>query len=430
VTDKFHLAWFHNFVTDEWRGHDHDPAAPWDGRFYIELAKRIESEAFDFLFFEDTLMVSDAYGGTREQALAVGTVAPKHDPVPLVAAIASHTENLGLFATMSATFYPPYLLARLSATLDHIAGGRFGWNIVTSAEDLAAQNFGYDKIPAHDKRYEMADEYVDLVKQLWDSWEPDAYVADRERQMLVDHDKVHEIGFRGAFHSSRGPLNVVRSPQGNPVLGQAGASPRGRDFAAKHADLVLALGAEVVRMKDHRDDIRERATKFGRNPDDIKVMYLIAPIIAPTREEAIAKRQRWFSDDMRIRKNLEFISAITEIDFAQFDPDQPLPEGLRTEGEQTMLSHFTRNGGTLREMAIGNDDIGPFVGTPAEVADTMANQMAEVGGDGFLIVTPKVYLDHEYIDDILTMLVPELKARGLVRTQYAHTHLRDNLREF
>jgi alkanesulfonate monooxygenase SsuD/methylene tetrahydromethanopterin reductase-like flavin-dependent oxidoreductase (luciferase family) len=276
----------------------------------------------------------------------------------------------------------------------------------------------------------MADEYVDLVKQLWDSMEPDSYVADQANNVLVDHTKVHEVGYKGEFHASRGPLNVIRSPQGNPVLGQAGASPRGRDFAAKYADLVLAVGSEVERMKDHRDDVRARAAKFGRNPDDLKVMYLVSPIVAATHDEAIAKRERWFSDELRIRKHLEFISAITEIDFAQFDLDEPLPTDLHTEGEQSMLRHFTRHGGTLRQMAIGAEDIGPLVGTPTEVADAMEEQMDAVGGDGFLIVTPKVYLDHEYIDDTLDLLVPELRARGLIRTEYTHAHLRENLREF
>lgn len=430
MSTPFHLGWFHSFITDDWYAPGHSPSAPWDGRFYIDLAKKLEKAKFDFIFFEDTLMVSDAYGGSRELALALGTVAPKHDPVPLVAAIASHTSNLGVFATMSTTFYPPYLLARLTATLDHLAGGRFGWNVVTSAEDLAAQNFGLDKIPGHDDRYEMADEYVDLIKQLWDSWEEDAYVADKESNVLVDHKRVHEVNFKGKYYASRGPLNVVRPPQGNPVLSQAGASPRGRDFAAKYGELILSQGGGVERMKEHRDDVRARAKAFGRNPDDLKMMYLASPIVAETREEALAKHAAWTSDDRAINKRLEMISALTGIDFAQFDLDETMPAELATDGNQGVLKHFMRTGGTLRDMVIADNQPGPLIGSAAEVAEAMAEQIDAVGGDGYLIYSPQTYLDSSYVDDITELLVPELRARGVFRSDYQHSHLRDTLREY
>jgi FMN-dependent oxidoreductase (nitrilotriacetate monooxygenase family) len=194
--------------------------------------------------------------------------------------IASATTKLGVVATMSTLAYPPFMLARLSSTLDHIAGGRFGWNIVTSGEDTAAQNFGLDKLPPRETRYAMADEYVDVVCKLFDSWESDAVVMDHETGTYADHTKVHPIHFEGQFFKVRGPLNTVRSPQGRPVFVQAGGSPRGRAFAARHADSIIAVGNGVEGMKVYRDDVRRHAVAAGRNPDDVKVLFLVYPILA------------------------------------------------------------------------------------------------------------------------------------------------------
>src|SRR5258708_13792204 len=213
----FHLAWFLDFVTEDWAGTWGDGARDWDGEFYVEMARDLERACFDYVILEDKLMVSTAYGGTMEADLKHG-VNPKHDPVPLAVVMSQATSKLGVVPTMSTSFYPPFLLARLCAAIDHIAAGRFGWNIVTSGEDRAAQNFGMDKLYEHDQRYAMATEYVDLVCQLWDSWEPDAVVRDRETGVYADYTKVHTIDFVGKYYKSRGPLNTVRPMQGHPVL--------------------------------------------------------------------------------------------------------------------------------------------------------------------------------------------------------------------
>jgi alkanesulfonate monooxygenase SsuD/methylene tetrahydromethanopterin reductase-like flavin-dependent oxidoreductase (luciferase family) len=193
MSDKpFHLGWFTNFTPPEWEG----PWASgegndWTGAFYVDMARSLERACFDYMILEDTCMVADAYGGTMDGSLRNAVFAPKHDPVPLATLIAAATSRLGVVATMSTTFYPPYMLARVSSTIDHISGGRFGWNIVSSAEDRGAQNFGMDAMPEHDLRYDMADEYFDLVCQLWDSWDPDAVVMDSQRGVYADHHKVH-----------------------------------------------------------------------------------------------------------------------------------------------------------------------------------------------------------------------------------------------
>src|SRR5215475_1319503 len=246
-----HLGWFMNFTPGEW---DHPLAtggAPWDGKFYVDMAQALERACFDYIMIEDTLMVSEAYGDSAEAALKHALQVPKHDPAPLAALISATTTRLGVVATMSTLAYPPFMLARLCSTLDHIAGGRFGWNIVTSGEDIAAQNFGLDKLPPREQRYAMADEYVDLVCKLFDSWDPDAVVMDRARGIYADHTKVRPIHFEGKYFRCRGPLNTVRSPQGRPVFVQAGGSPRGRAFAARHADSIIATANGIAGMRQY-----------------------------------------------------------------------------------------------------------------------------------------------------------------------------------
>ncbi|MEO5901239.1 MAG: NtaA/DmoA family FMN-dependent monooxygenase [Ilumatobacteraceae bacterium] len=435
AADRFHLAWFCNFVADEWNGTWGDGGMPWDGKFYIEMAQQLERACFDYMILEDKCHVSDVYGGSMEMELKHG-VAPKHDPAPLATLIAYTTSRLGIVPTMSTSFYPPWLLARLAATIDHIAEGRFGWNIVTSAEDKAAQNFGMDKLYEHDLRYEMADEYLDLVTQLWNSWEPDAVVRNHETGVYVDHSKVRTIDFEGRFFKSRGPLNTAPSPQGHPVLCQAGSSPKGRALAAKYADTVIAPFQPPAAMKAYRDDIRSRLEDAGRKPDDCKILFLASPILGDTEAEAREKHQRWMPDPNFIEYMLAEISSITEIDFSQFDLDRPVGE-LTTNGERGALEGFLGNDRTktLRELAACgfNEDPeqpSPFVGTPDQVAEAMGEVMEEVGGDGFLITSPVMRLNRRYIVEITDGLVPALQKRGLVRTSYTFDHFRDNLLEF
>jgi FMN-dependent oxidoreductase (nitrilotriacetate monooxygenase family) len=429
---RFHLGWFLNFVADEWNDTWGDGGKDWTGEFYVEMAKSLERACFDYMIIEDKLMVADAYGGTMASTLN-HAVAPKHDPVPLAVLVAQATARLGVVPTMSTSFYPPFLLARLCATVDHISKGRLGWNIVTSGEDRAAQNFGLDRLYEHDERYEMADEYLELVCRLWDSWEPDAVVRDRERGVYADATKVHTIDYEGKYYRSRGPLNTVRPPQGRPVLCQAGASPKGREFAAKYADTIIAYGAAPPTMKAFRDDFRARMEAHGRKPDDCKVMFLVAPIVADTEEEARAKEKRWFEDPLYIESMLSTMASITEVDFSQFDWDEVPPDGLTTNGERNSLETFLQRGSgkTLRELAsVGLTKGTDLVGTPEQVADRMGEMMEEVGGDGFLITSPVMRLNRRYITEITDGLVPALQRRGLTRTDYAFEHFRDNLQEF
>ena len=438
MAKKFHLGWFMNFIPPEWDTADASPDAhQWpNGRFYVDMARAMERACFDLIMIEDTVMVADAYGGTMEGALKHSAFAPKHDPVPLATQIACNTSHLGVVATMSTSFYPPYLLARLCSTVDSIAQGRFGWNIVSSAEDRAAQNFGLEGLPEHDERYNVAEEYFDVVNQLWDSWEADAVVMDRQTHTFADYRKVHTIDFDGKYFKSRGPLNTVPSPQHRPTFLQAGASPKGRQFAAGAADAIIAVGTGVEGMKEYRDDVRARAKASGRNPDDIKLFFVVSPTIAATEAEARAKVARFAAAPNFEEKALVGISSNTEIDFKQFDLDEPLPADLTTNGERGSLEYFMRGDGTpgpktLRQLVLHRAKRGlELVGTPDQVAEKMGQAMEEVGGDGFLIAKPGWDLSRKYIESICDGLVPALQRRGLTRTAYTTTTLRETLREF
>lgn len=246
--------------------------------------------------------------------------------------------------------------------------------------------------------------------------------------------KVHTIDFEGKYFKSRGPLNTAPSPQYRPTIAQAGASPPGRDLAAKHADTIVAGANGIAGMKAYRDDIHRRMEAAGRDPSHCKILYLASPVLGDTKEEAEAKAKLWCTDPRFLEYTLAEISSITEIDFSQFDLDKPLPENLTTNGERGALANFRSVGKdkTLRELVSGAGMTGnlDFTGTPRQVAEAMADVMDRVGGDGVLITSPVMRLNRRYVTEITDGLVPELRKMGLVRDEYNTTMLRDHLREF
>ena len=432
MSSPFHLGWFlaNSFGVHGWgQAWGGVTARDWAGPdLHIDLARGLERACFDFILLEDSLFVPDNYGASTRFYLERALRAPKNDPLPLVPLMAQATARIGLVPTLSTSFYPPFLLARLIATLDFLSHGRMGCNFVTSTAARAAQNFGLDAHIEHDTRYEMADEFVTLVRELWNSWDADAIVMDEERGVFADPDRVRAIDFKGRFHASRGPLNTARPPQGSPVLVQAGSSPQGRQFAAGHMDVVLAAYNSVADMKAFRADMRARLAARGRDPDRCKVMFVISPTLGETAAEAEARHQR-----RQQAKNdapdltLAAMASLTDIDFSQFDLDAPLEE-LTTNGQQGTLKLFLKQGRTLREVArnyrYGLEDLH---GTPDQVAGRMDEIMQEVGGDGFMFSGP---LSRRYLAEIADGLTPALQKRGLTRRAYAHAHFRDNLMEF
>jgi FMN-dependent oxidoreductase (nitrilotriacetate monooxygenase family) len=428
----FHLGWFlgNSYGVHGW-------GQPWGGTdaqdwskpdLCIDLARACERASFDFLLLEDSVFVPDQYGNSRDFYLERALRAPKNDPLPLVPLLTQATSRLGIVPTISTSFYPPYLLARLIATLDLMSQGRVGCNFVTSTASAAAKNFGLETHIEHDLRYEMAEEFVEVVTRLWGSWEPDAIVMDRERGMFVDPAKVHAVDFKGRFYASSGPLNTARPAQGRPVLVQAGTSPQGQQFAARHMDAVLCASSSLPDMKAFGVSLRAKVAEAGRNPDDLKIFYVINPTVAESKSEAeerVARRQAGRKAAPEVA--LAQMASLTDIDFAQYDIDAPIGE-LTTNGQQGTLKRFMNQGNTLREIAqnyrFSYEDL---VGTPDTVAAQMEEAMQELGGDGFVF---QGGLSRRFIAEITDGLAPALQRRGLVRKAYEHEHFRDNLFAF
>lgn len=428
-----HLAWFTGAHVPNWRGAFPGPGDPknWtNGEPFIRLAQALERACFDFFMIEDSPAVPDEFG---EQPLVAGV---KHggvrlDPLVLAPTLAQHTERLGLVATLSTTFYPPYLLARAVQTMDHLSQGRSAWNVVTSSGDNAARNFGHDQLQEHDSRYERAEEFMQVVKGLWSTWEPDAVVMDRESGVYADGSKVHYLDHKGKYYASKGPINVPPAPWGQPVICQAGSSSAGKAFGSKHADIILAVPTGRERMKKFVEEQRAAIAEAGRDPQSVKIMFILQPVIGDTDEDA---QRRWDAlyelTDENVEHGLIAMSEIVHIDFSKIPLDEPLPKDLTTNGHQSSLANLYYYGETVREIAvrwIRHFTMPEMVGAPATVAERMGELMEEVGGDGYLITGD---LSTDFITRITEGLVPELQRRGLARTAYAGPTLRENLLAF
>lgn len=433
----FHLGWFLEGSSAQawnqiWSG---TSGRLWmNPQLFMEMARSLERAGFDYLLLEDSSYVADLYGGTMKVYLenAIGT--PRQDPAVVAGMMTQVTSRLGIVATLGTYAYPPYLLARLVGTLDQVSNGRIGWNVVTGSSDRAAQNFGMSEMPPHDLRYEIADEYVDVVKALWGSWEPGAILADTETGLFADWTKVHPIDFAGTHFQVRGPLNSGPLPQGHAVIAQAGGSPAGRRFAAKHADTIVTAVHGLDAMKSYRDDIRRLISEWGRKPDDCKVLYLVSPVVGATEAEAREKAAARGTEKLRAAElRLAQLSKVTNIDFSRFPLDEPIGDReLHTNGHQQTLADFLHEAGdkTLRQAAAQVEDANciDLVGTPDQVAFQMDEAMEVTGGDGFLITSADT--TPHYVAEIVDGLVPALQRRGLTRTSYTFNQFRDNLLEF
>ena len=437
----FHLGWFMNGYRvhgwqDTWIGTTAREAMLPD--FYVDFARQLERACFDYFIIEDSSFVPDAWQGSHDFYVRNTYAVPKYDPSVLASVLTQNTTRLGIVATFAITEYPPYLLARLVSTLDHVSQGRAGWNMVTASSDRAAQNYGHAAQPDHDVRYEMAEEFTQLVQALWDSWEPGSVLVDQENGVFADPSKVHPVDFEGRFYKSRGPINTARSPQGRPVIVQAGGSPAGRQYASRYADSIIASATSVAGMKEYRDDVRARALAHGRKPDDCKVLFLVSPILGDSREEAHERKRRMLARaSAHPEYRLAGMGYSSDIDFSQVDLDVPIREiadQLKTNGHQSSLAAFVSANldRTLREVAGSSVGGGAqrieLLGTPDQVAGQMDEVMQEVGGDGFLFSLET--LTRRSIAEMTEGLVPALQRRGLTRTSYSYAQFRDNLLEF
>ena len=430
----FHLAWFLQGSSvqawgEPWTGHI---GTTWmQPELFLNMARSLERACFDYILLEDSSYVGESFGGSSEIYLKSGLSVPRQDPSVIAALMTQVTSRIGIVPTFGTFAYHPYLLARLVATLDQVSDGRIGWNAVTGSSDFAAMNFGMPGMPEHDLRYDMADEYMEVCKGLWDSWEPGAIIADRKSGVLVDHTKVHALHHSGKYFKTRGPLNSGPAPSGQPVIAQAGGSPRGRKFAAAHADTIVVNSKGVEPMRTYREDVHKHMRACGRNPADCKVLYLINPVLGDTMADALERtKRRAASAESKIEERLAHFGKVTNIDFGKFDLDKPLPDDVTTNGHQQNLEQFRKlsNGRSIRETMASYNSVDLSVelcGTPDAVASQMGEVMQEVGGDGYLFAMPNV--NRRTLAEIEDGLVPALQDRGLMRKAYEHKHFRDNL---
>ncbi len=394
----------------------------------VEVARTAERGKFDFLFLADTAAVNLA--GTPDSRSRMGKVV-KFEPMTILSALAAVTKNLGFVATSTTTFNEPYTLARQFASLDQISGGRCGWNLVTSNNEDDALNYSREQHLAHADRYERAIEFADVVNGLWDSWDEDAFIRDKESGIFFDPSKLHPLYHRGKHFQVRGPLNVACSPQGRPVLVQAGASGTGRDVAARLAELVFTAQTTFEQGKEFYGDVMARLPRYGRSPDEVLVMPGLYPVVAPTESEAREKfdyLQSLIHPSVGIAV-LEHTIGVHDLD--KLPLDGPVPEMPDTNGplsrQRLLLEQARRDKLTLWELCLAN--AGPrghvlTIGTPGQVADEMEHWFRDGAADGFNVMP--AWLPGS-LDDFVDLVIPELQRRGLFRTEYEAMTLRDNL---
>lgn len=410
-----------------WRHPEAQADAPVNFRHYAELARRAEAAKFDAIFLADSVGVRN----TDLASLSRTARSDHFEPLTLLSALAAVTEKIGLITTVSTTYNEPYHVARKFASLDHISGGRSGWNLVTSSGQGEAQNFNLDEHVEHARRYARAAEFHDVVLGLWDSWEDDAFLRDKHSGQYFDPAKLHPLRHRGEHFSVRGPLNVSRSPQGRPVVVQAGASPAGRDLAARTAEVIFVAHQTFDEARAFYRDIKGRAVEYGRDPDDIKIMPGIFPVIGRSQAEAEDKFAR-LQDLIHPVVGVQLLSnMIGGFDLSGYPVDGPLPDIPETNGgksrQQLLIDLARRDNLTIRQLylriagARGHQQV---VGTPQSVADQLQQWFEEDGADGFNIMSPWL---PGGLDDFIELALPELRRRGLFRTEYSGATLRQHL---
>jgi FMN-dependent oxidoreductase (nitrilotriacetate monooxygenase family) len=398
--------------------------------FWQEIARTLERGRFDGLFLADSFAPYDIYRDSVDPAIRYGVICPQHDPVPLVPVMALATRHLGFAVTMSTNAYPPYVLARTMASLDHLTRGRVGWNLVTGVNRAEFRNLGLPDYVPHDERYDRADEYLELCDRLWQSWEPEAVVMDCEAGVYADPTKVHRVNFEGKYFASVGPLVAMASPQRRPPIFQAGSSGRGRDFAARQAEVVFAIQAHPKAMRAYADDLRQRAATFGRGRQALKIMFGVQVFVG---ESEAAAREQYEAMMARIplEAALARLSGSFGFDFSRVDLDQPL-EYVRTEASQGLYAALTTLYGaqmTVRQAAMrwgASIGMPQIVGSPAQVADALQTMLEEGGGDGFNL-TP-TYTPGSFVE-FVNLVVPILQRRGALRTEYRGRTFREHIFE-
>ncbi len=411
--------------TAAWRYPGSFPDANFNFAHLKRFIQKLEHGKFDAFFMADHLAVMNM----PINALKRSHTVTSFEPFTLLSALAGATEHIGLVATASTTYDEPYHVARRFASLDHISGGRAGWNVVTTGNPESALNFGQDDHMEHSERYKRAREFFDVVTGLWDSFADDAFVRDVESGLYFDPAKMHTLNHKGQFLSVKGPLNIARPPQGWPVIVQAGASEPGKRLAAETAEAVFTGGGTLAQAQALYEDIKSRMDKLGRDRDHLKILPGAFVVVGDTVEEAQKKREL-LDSLVHYDSAIAGLSVILGTDASKFDPDGPLPpipeSNASKSARDRMVEYATKNNVTVRQLAqrVGGYGGLSFVGTPATIADQMEEWLVTHASDGFNIMFPFL---PQGLDDFVDKVVPELQRRGIFRKEYEGRTLRENL---
>ncbi|WP_296262557.1 MULTISPECIES: LLM class flavin-dependent oxidoreductase [unclassified Pseudomonas] len=411
-----------------WRARHAAAGAARDFRHQVELAKLAEAACFDLLFIQDSCAMR---GANDIDALQHTARATHWDPLTALSALAMVTEHIGLVGTATTTYNEPYTLARHFSSLDHISQGRAGWNLVTSNNEAEALNFSRAQHAVHGDRYARAEEFLAVVKGLWDSWEDDAFIEDKAVGRFFDPAKLHVLNHQGAHFSVKGPLTLARPPQGHPVLVQAGSSETGKRLGASTADVIFSAQQNLEAGQAFYASMKALAVEAGRDPDQLLIMPGLLPVVAATQAEAQAKFQA-LQDQVLPQVGLATLATtLGEVDLSGYDLDGPLPDLPEANGpksrRQLLIDMARRDNLSIRQLyqrVVGARGHLTAVGTPEHVADVMQQWLEQGAADGFNIMPAHL---PEGLTDFIEQVVPELQRRGLFRTRYQGTTLREHL---
>lgn len=409
-----------------WRAPETETERTWTLPYLIELAKIAERGKFDNIFF------ADVFGEDVEEYSPSGL---KLDPVVVISALAAVTKNIGLTATVTTTYNDPFHVARKFAAIDHLSGGRAAWNVVTSQNASEAYLFGKERHLQHAVRYERAEEFVEVVKLLWHSREAESLVIDKESGRFYDLNHVHRVEYEGKYFKVNGYLDTTSTPQGHPVIVQAGSSEAGKELAAKTAEVVFTAWQTLEDAQTFYRDLKGRLAKYGRHEDELKILPGVSITVAETEEEAYRKKQR-LNSYILPKVGLDYLSRFTGVDFSSLDPNGPIPDFGTNEWDETdpstranILKRIVeKNKYTkvrqLYEHIAGGRGHREIVGTPEQIADQLQEWFENEAADGFNIMPPTF---PDGLKDIVDLVIPELQRRGLFRTEYEGSTLRENL---
>lgn len=404
-----------------WRHPEVPSDASVNFEFYKTQAQTAEAGKFDLVFIADGLFINEK---------SIPHFLNRFEPITILSALAAVTSRIGLVGTLSSSYSEPFTVSRQFASLDQISGGRAGWNVVTSPLEGSAKNYGKPEHPTHDERYKIAEEYLEVARGLWDSWEDDAFIRDKQSGVFFDPSKLHTLNHKGTYFSVQGPLNIARSKQGHPVVFQAGSSDSGKRLAALGADAVFTGHENIEDAKKFYKEVKDQAVAFGRSRDDIAILPGIGPIIGRTEEEAENKYEE-FANLVTIDKALEYLGRFFDHhDFSQYPLDESFPE-LGDLGTNSFRSGTDKikqlakdNNLTLRQVALSSaTPRSQFIGTPEKIADIIQRWHEEEAADGFILhsSTPAG------LQDFVELVVPILQERGIYRKEYESDTLRGNL---